>query len=261
GDPAATTTTSFTSSLNPSASGDAVTFTATVSATSGAPSGTVTFKDGATVLGTAPLNASGGASFTTCSLAIGAHTITVAYGGATGFAASTSLPVTQTVAARPTVSGVVIDDGFAQRSVVRSLSVTFNGPVTLDPGAFLLTRRKDLVVTPSFTTATVAGQTVATLAFSGTGTESGSLADGNWTLTTVASKVHNAGSPAITMASDQTATFHRLFGDCDGDRDVDAADMFRLRSTFGVTASNPSFLTFLDFDADGDVDAADMFGF
>src|SRR5262249_31294707 len=115
GDTVATTTTSLTSSLNPSASGDAVTFTATVSATSGAPSGTVIFKDGATGLGTAPLNASGVASFTTSSLSIGAHAIIVAYGGATGFGASTSLPVTQTVAARPTVSGVVIDDGSAQR--------------------------------------------------------------------------------------------------------------------------------------------------
>jgi hypothetical protein len=260
-DATATTTTTLSSSRNPSAVGESVTFTATVSAATGTPSGIVTFREGTTVLGTATLNASGVAVFTTASLSAGAHTVTAAYGGATGFVASTSQPLTQTVATRPTVAGVVVGDGSAQRSVVRSLTVTFTGLVTLDPGAFQVRRSDGLIVTPAFTTATVAGQTVATLTFTGTGTESGSLSDGNWTLTIIASRVHNAASPSITMAADHTSALYRLFGDCDGDRDVDAADMFRLRSTFGLTASNPSFLTILDFDADGDVDAVDMFGF
>jgi hypothetical protein len=34
------------------------------------------------------------------------------------------------------VESVVVNDGSAQRSMVNSLTVTFNGPVTLDPGAF-----------------------------------------------------------------------------------------------------------------------------
>jgi hypothetical protein len=44
----------LTSSQNPSNFGQAVTFTATVTGTS--PTGTVTFKDGATVLGTGTLS-------------------------------------------------------------------------------------------------------------------------------------------------------------------------------------------------------------
>jgi hypothetical protein len=71
------TTTVVTSSLNPSTVGQSVTFTATVSGAS--PTGQVTFKDGATVLGVIPL--SGGiATFSTASLPAGSHSITAIYG-------------------------------------------------------------------------------------------------------------------------------------------------------------------------------------
>ena len=80
----ANTTTSLTSSANPSVRRQAVTFTATVAVVSpgaGTPAGTVTFNDGATVLGTRTLNASGIATFTTSSLRVGTHTITAVYNG------------------------------------------------------------------------------------------------------------------------------------------------------------------------------------
>jgi hypothetical protein len=70
-----------------------VTLTATVSPASGsapAPTGTVTFFDGATVLGTASVSASGVASFITNSLAAGSNTITAVYGGDKNYRASTS---------------------------------------------------------------------------------------------------------------------------------------------------------------------------
>ena len=62
----ASTTTSLTSSLNPSLSGQAVTFTATV--TGASPTGTVQFKDGAPNLGTPVTLAGGRASFNTSTL-------------------------------------------------------------------------------------------------------------------------------------------------------------------------------------------------
>jgi hypothetical protein len=76
------TTTTLSSSLNPSKSGQAVTFTAAVSSSNGAPPDgeTVTFGDGGVTLGTR--NLSGGiATFATSALAAGAHTITATYGG------------------------------------------------------------------------------------------------------------------------------------------------------------------------------------
>ncbi|TWB98053.1 putative repeat protein (TIGR01451 family) [Bradyrhizobium macuxiense] len=90
------TTTTLTSSLNPSQVGQAVTFTATVSSSGGAPAGTVTFKDGATVIGTAALSA-GAVQFTTASLTLGSHNITASFGGGPSFVASTSSPLTQVV--------------------------------------------------------------------------------------------------------------------------------------------------------------------
>ncbi|HEV2298371.1 MAG TPA: Ig-like domain-containing protein [Candidatus Acidoferrales bacterium] len=91
------TTTAVTSSLNPSTFGASVTFTATVTpATSGTPSGNVTFKDGATTLATRSLT-SGKATFSTTTLAKGGHTITVVYAGSSNYTGSTSPPLTQTV--------------------------------------------------------------------------------------------------------------------------------------------------------------------
>jgi len=64
--------------------GSSVTFTALVRETSGSsvPSGTVTFFDGATMLGTGAVTLSGGvATFTTSALSLGVHTITAKYSG------------------------------------------------------------------------------------------------------------------------------------------------------------------------------------
>jgi uncharacterized repeat protein (TIGR01451 family) len=87
------TTTTLTSSSNPSRFGDPVTFTATVTSSSGTPTGTVSFKDGATVIGSATL-AGGTATFTTSTLTRGSHAITASYGGGGGFPPSVS-PVLQ----------------------------------------------------------------------------------------------------------------------------------------------------------------------
>ncbi|HWE63246.1 MAG TPA: DUF4082 domain-containing protein, partial [Chloroflexota bacterium] len=92
----AATTTTLSSSLNPSTSGQSVTFTAHVTSASGTPTGTVSFRDNGTQIGTGTL-ASGSTTFATSSLAVGSHPITAVYLGATGFAGSTSTTVSQVV--------------------------------------------------------------------------------------------------------------------------------------------------------------------
>ena len=72
------------SSLNPSAFNQAVTFTATVAGSSGAPTGSVTFMDGATPLGTYSL-VNGSASVGQSALAAGNHSITASYSGDANF--------------------------------------------------------------------------------------------------------------------------------------------------------------------------------
>jgi hypothetical protein len=88
--------TSLSSSLNPSPSGQAVTFTATIAVSKGSPTGTVTFQDGTITLGTGTLSG-GAATFTTSALAVGSHSIIAIYGGDTSFLASISAPVIQQV--------------------------------------------------------------------------------------------------------------------------------------------------------------------
>jgi len=84
------TTTSVVSSLNPSAKGQSVTFTATVSAQYGGTlTGTVAFSEGATVLKTVTLRA-GKAVYTTTRLAKGSNTITATYSGSAEFAGSSN---------------------------------------------------------------------------------------------------------------------------------------------------------------------------
>ena len=95
----ASTTTGVTTSVNPSAWGQGVTFTATVSVVSpgsGTPTGTVSFYDGTTTIDTVNLNG-GTASYTTSALSVSGHSITARYAPSTAFGGSTSTAITQTV--------------------------------------------------------------------------------------------------------------------------------------------------------------------
>lgn len=123
------TTTIVTSSANPSVIGQTVTFTATVSVSapgSGTPTGTITFKDGATTLGTGTLSG-GTATFSINSLVIGSHTITAVYAGDTNFAGSTSSTLTQVVNKASTLTTL---SASANPSVVGQ-SVTFTATVSV----------------------------------------------------------------------------------------------------------------------------------
>ncbi|MEU9132750.1 Ig-like domain repeat protein, partial [Kitasatospora sp. NPDC048540] len=89
----AASTVKLTSSLNPAAPGQDVTFTATVT---GPTSGTITFKDGDTKLGDSQIN-NGTATYTTSNLTTGDHTITATYDGDDTHTGTTSEPITQQI--------------------------------------------------------------------------------------------------------------------------------------------------------------------
>ena len=88
------TSIALTSSKNPSAQGEAVTFTANVSANGTAPVGSVTFKTGNTVAGTVPV-VGGVAAITLSNLPVGSTKITATFNGVDFGVKSAS--VTQTV--------------------------------------------------------------------------------------------------------------------------------------------------------------------
>ena len=94
------TTTTLVSNVNPSAVGQAVTFTATVASQATSLTGSVQFLDGTTVIGGGAQlvnSTTRTASLTTTSLALGSHSITAVYSGDTASATSTSAILTQVV--------------------------------------------------------------------------------------------------------------------------------------------------------------------
>ena len=122
---AAATSTSLASSLNPAAAGQSVTFTARVtpSGASGTPTGSITFKDGSTVLGVVALDAAGTARVTK-TLTAGSHAITASYGGDASYQPSVSPVLTQQV---NSTSSAPANDYFASRIVLSGSSLTTGG--------------------------------------------------------------------------------------------------------------------------------------
>jgi hypothetical protein len=101
-----TTTTTLTSNANPSLVGQPVTFTATVAvALPGAstPSGTMTFKDGSTVLISGVPVTNGVASYTLSTLAQGTNAIRAVYSGDTNETTSTSAALSEMIQSATTV--------------------------------------------------------------------------------------------------------------------------------------------------------------
>jgi hypothetical protein len=91
------TTTNLTSSPNPSTFGQSVVLNAAVAPSGGSPpTGTVTFTDGANVLGVAPLS-NGQAAFNISSLGAGNHFLAATYTGDSNYQAGTSATLMQSV--------------------------------------------------------------------------------------------------------------------------------------------------------------------
>lgn len=147
------TVTGIASSKNPSTFGDAVTFTATVATTPagvGTPTGTVTFTNGAVVLGTVALADVQGqqqASITLSGLEGGTHAIKAAYSGAPSMAPSVSPVLNQQVnqAASTLVAQVIYPAVGAPNAGRVRATLTGNGgaPLAGQPLRFTTTQPTD----------------------------------------------------------------------------------------------------------------------
>jgi hypothetical protein len=161
------------------------------------------------------------------------------------------------------VESVVVNDGSAQRSMVNRITATFSGATVLDPGAIELRRQDGTLLDARVSIALVGGRTVAVFTFAGPEFVGGSLADGSYTLTVRADHVHDRWGRELDGDGDGSASgnrvdaFFRLFGDSDGDRDVDGLDRDLFRSAFGTSAADAGYLWYFDFDGDGDVEGPD----
>jgi hypothetical protein len=110
---------------------------------------------------------------------------------------------------------------------------------------------------------TVAGRTTAVLTFAAPEFVGGSLADGTYTLTVRADRVHDRwgreldGDGDGSAGGDRVASFVRVFGDGDGNGQVDWSDRELFRSAFGTRLGDGACRSWFDFDGDGDVDGRD----
>jgi len=140
--PLSVTTTSIASSANPATLEQPITFTASVAASGGTPTGMVVFKDGSDTFGTVPLQADGSAKLAISTLAVANHVITATYGGDAEFAGSLSAPLTQVVDKFATVIAVASSANPAPpgqpvvlTATVKGLNGTATGTVTFNVGS------------------------------------------------------------------------------------------------------------------------------
>jgi hypothetical protein len=193
-----------------------------------------------------------------------------------------------TVGPPPSVADVRVNDGSPQRSEVRSIAVTFSGPVAFAGGnanaaaAFQLNHVQtglDVALAAAVST-DAQDRTVVTLTFAGSETDSASgrggglpsLADGRYQLTVVGSAVTGPGEAALDGDGTPGGNYvspadayrgsglklYRLFGDGNGDGVVDGTDLGQFRSAYNSGIGNPLYLSFLDADGGGAIDATDL---
>ncbi len=166
----------LTSSLNPAAFGQSVTFTAQLTTDSGIPTGSIQFLDGTTPLSTQTVSSTGSSSFSTSSLAIGSHNITASYEPTGSFNASTAsltqvingYATTTTLSCLPNPIDAYKTSVFA--ATVMSANGTPTGSITFtDNGATVATEGL-LNGTTSFTyTGSVAGTHTIVATYTPTG--------------------------------------------------------------------------------------------
>ena len=222
---------------------------------------------------TAATDASGNASFSFTSTALPAGQYVTAT--ATDVSGDTSelAAAVQAVAPAPAVASTAVGDGTAQRSIVRSYTVTFSAPMTPSAGAFTLAQ----IQTDSAGAVTSSTDVSGGIAWSnpsGDGTTwviapvaggslddgYGGFADGMYRPTLHAAQI--AGPGGTLSGGDQTLpTFWRLFGDVNGDGAVGGADYFQFKKSYNANAGDPAYNAAFDCNGDGAVGGTDYFQF
>ena len=173
----ATTATLASSPVTSGNYGTAVTFTATVTGTT--PTGTVTFKEGSTVLGTGTLNGSGQATYTISTLALGLHQISASYPGDFTFGPSTAAALGYTVNPKP----------------VTIISVTATGKVYDGTPV--------VVLSGGTVSGVVSGETVTVVAGTGVFT---SVNAGTWSVTTTGYALGGANAGNYVLQAQPVVT-------------------------------------------------------
>ena len=169
---------------------------------------------------------------------------------------------------------VRIGDGTNQRTSVKNVVVTFDGAVTIAPGAFVVDKLGvggGAVTTSDAAVLNGSGQTVVTLSFSGGFTRgtAGALVDGYYRLTIDGTKITRGGQQLdtngdgiggdiYTLGSVEADNFFATFGDTSGDGVVGVAEFGEFRSSFGKSSSTVGYDARFDYENDAAVGISDF---
>ena len=170
------------------------------------------------------------------------------------------------------MDALVFDSSSEQMSSIRQISVSFPELVTIDSGAFsFMHRGSGNSVGYNMSQSDATGKTVVTFSFVGAGVTHGSLDDGNYQMSIDGGKVQSNASGSfldgdsdgteggtLVFGDQESDGFFRLFGDSDGDRDVDNVDLARFLNTYRESSDSSDYNESMDYDLDGDVDNVDL---
>ena len=165
----------------------------------------------------------------------------------------------------------VFGDGTAQRSLIKQIVLTFDGPIDLQSGAFLLQKRGGGTVTHQATQViNGSGQAIVTLTFSGALTRGGgALVDGYYQLTIDGTKIlrgaqsldlnfDGTGGDSRVLGATEADQYFALYGDTNGDGQVGVSEFGQFRSSFGKTSTQAGYNALFDFELDLTIGVADF---
>lgn len=167
----------------------------------------------------------------------------------------------------PNVESVVLNDGESQRSMVTEIKVAFSEVANVAANSFIVTNADSGVsYVPDVLVENIAGNTVATLTFSGTGIIGGSLPDGNYSLTVLDSVTDIAGNQLDgdedgIAGGNRFDNFFRLYGDMTGDRTVNVFDLLQFRTAYNSSEGDNEFEPALDYNGDLSINVFDLLAF
>lgn len=154
---------------------------------------------------------------------------------------------------------ILVNGGAAQRSMVRDLTLQFDAPVSLLDGAYSLSRQGGESI-PLAAGNPTGDRMTWVLTPSGSGVTAGSLNDGIYDLVINQSLIVDELNRSAGVET-QRLTFHRLFGDFDGNKRVDFFDFLKFRAAYGSVSTDPQFDDAADGDDNGAVNFFDFLRF